>query len=134
MAVSITHLDHLVLTVRDVEATCAFYTRILGMRRVEFGGDRIALHFGSQKINLHQQGKEIQPNAAIATCGSADLCLLTTTPLDEVIAHFVANGVVVLEGPVRRTGAMGILESVYIRDPDGNLLEIANQISVNHES
>lgn len=127
--VSITHLDHLVLTVRDIEATCDFYTRVLGMRRVVFGGDRIALHFGTQKINLHQWGKEIEPKAAQPTCGSADLCFLTATPLTEVVAHFANNSVEIVEGPVRRTGATGLLDSVYIRDPDSNLLEVSNLVA-----
>ncbi|MEO1145291.1 MAG: VOC family protein [Cyanobacteria bacterium J06638_22] len=127
--VSITHLDHLVLTVRDVAATCDFYTRVLGMQRVTFGGDRIALHFGSQKINLHPLGKEIEPHAAQPTSGAADLCFLTATPLSDVVAHLADHGIEIIEGPVRRTGATGLIDSVYIRDPDGNLLELSNMVA-----
>lgn len=119
-------IDHLVLTVRDIEATCAFYTRVLGMRVVTFGGDRKALAFGAQKINLHQQGMEFEPKAQRPTSGSADLCLITTTPLPQVMAHLAANHVEIIEGPVARTGAAGAIESVYFRDPDGNLLEVSN--------
>ena len=123
----IDRLDHLVLTVRDVEATCAFYERVLGMETVTFAGGRKALAFGGQKINLHQAGREFEPKADRPTPGSADLCLITETPLADVMAHLVACGVAVEEGPVPRTGARGPITSVYVRDPDGNLVEIANQ-------
>jgi catechol 2,3-dioxygenase-like lactoylglutathione lyase family enzyme len=121
-------LDHLVLTVRDIQATCAFYTRALGMRVVTFGQGRTALAFGSQKINLHQRGREFEPMAAVPTPGSADLCLLTSTPVEEVAAHLRSCGVALLEGPVERTGATGPIRSVYCRDPDGNLIEVASSI------
>jgi catechol 2,3-dioxygenase-like lactoylglutathione lyase family enzyme len=120
-------LDHLVLTVADVERTVRFYTDVLGMRAATFGDGRRALHFGDQKLNLHAAGHEIDPKAARPTPGSADLCLVTTTPIDAVVGHLQDCGVAVEEGPVDRTGAVGALLSVYLRDPDGNLLEIANR-------
>lgn len=118
-------LDHLVLTVADIEATCAFYERVLGMRRVAFGAGRVALQFGRQKINLHQVGREFAPKALRPTPGSADLCFLAAIPMDAVLTHLAAAGVAIEEGPVARTGALGPIHSVYLRDPDGNLLEIA---------
>jgi len=121
-------LDHLVFTVADVEATCRFYSRVLGMEVVTFGQGRKALQFGSQKINLHQQGREFEPKAARPTPGSADLCFLTTVPLSDVVAHLQSAGVAIVEGPVQRTGATGPILSVYFRDPDGNLIEVANQL------
>jgi catechol 2,3-dioxygenase-like lactoylglutathione lyase family enzyme len=120
-------LDHVVLTVRDLEATIAFYVDVLGMQAQTFGEGRRALAFGSQKINLHEAGREFEPKAAAATPGSADLCFLTTVPLDEVIAHLQSRKIAIVQGPVPRTGATGKLLSVYLRDPDGNLLEIANR-------
>ncbi|HBH36840.1 MAG TPA: VOC family virulence protein [Curvibacter sp.] len=122
-------LDHLVLTVADVEASCAFYKRVLGMEVVTFGQGRKALAFGAQKINLHQAGKEFEPKAQRPTPGSADLCFLTSVPLPEVQAHLAACGVSVTEGPVRRTGAQGPILSVYFRDPDQNLIEVSNQMA-----
>ncbi len=126
MTMQIDRLDHLVLTVRDIPATCAFYERVLGMQVVTFGTGRAALHFGRQKINLHAQGHEFEPKAQTLAPGSADLCFITALPLDRVIAHLAASGVAVEEGPVQRAGAQGPIESVYIRDPDGNLIELAN--------
>jgi catechol 2,3-dioxygenase-like lactoylglutathione lyase family enzyme len=125
----IDHIDHLVLTVRDIAATCAFYERALGARVVTFGAGRTALALGAQKINLHQAGHEFEPKAARPTPGSADFCLIAATPLDEVVAHLQACGVAIEQGPVRRTGARAPLESVYIRDPDGNLVEISQEVS-----
>ncbi len=122
----IDRLDHLVLTVRDIPATCAFYERVLGMQVVTFGTGRAALHFGRQKINLHAQGHEFEPKAQTPVPGSADLCFITALPLERVIAHLTNCGVAVEEGPVQRAGAQGPIESVYIRDPDGNLIELAN--------
>jgi catechol 2,3-dioxygenase-like lactoylglutathione lyase family enzyme len=119
-------LDHLVLTVADVDATCAFYRRVLGMDVVTFAGGRKALSCGRQKINLHPHGREFEPKAERPTPGSGDLCLLTTVPLDEVIAHLNAERVAIIEGPVPRTGATGPIRSIYFRDPDGNLIEVAN--------
>jgi catechol 2,3-dioxygenase-like lactoylglutathione lyase family enzyme len=120
-------LDHLVLTVADVQSTCAFYTRVLGIREVVFGGGRHALVFGDQKINLHQHEAEFEPKALRPTPGSADFCLLTETPFKEVVRHLSDCGVPALEGPVERTGATGPITSVYLRDPDGNLIELANR-------
>ncbi len=121
-------IDHLVLTVRDIDTTCSFYSRVLGMQITTFAGGRKALSFGNQKINLHQFGNEFKPKAAHPTPGSADLCLITTTPLPAVIAHLEASGVPIIEGPVVRTGAVGKILSVYFRDPDLNLIEISNYI------
>lgn len=118
-------LDHLVLTVADVAATCAFYTRVLGMQEVTFGAGRKALAFGAQKINLHPHGHEFEPKARRPTPGSADLCLLTSLPIAEVIEHLHRQEVTIEEGPVARTGARGPINSVYFRDPDGNLIEIS---------
>lgn len=122
----IDRLDHLVLTVRDLNATCEFYHRVLGMEEITFGEGRKALQFGQQKINLHQAGKEFEPKAARPTPGSADLCFITSTPLNEVIEHLKTCGVEIEAGPVARTGALGPIKSVYLRDPDHNLLEISN--------
>ncbi len=122
-------LDHLVLTVADIEATCAFYRRALGMEVVTFAGGRKALAFGRQKINLHQQGREFEPKAEQPTPGSGDLCFITATPIAEVVAHLGAENVTILEGPVRRTGATGAILSVYFRDPDGNLIEVSNLVT-----
>lgn len=122
-------LDHLVLTVRDVEASCLFYSTVLGMEIVTFGAGRKALAFGAQKINLHQAGHEITPHATAPLPGSADLCFLTQTPIPEVIAHLQNADVPILEGPVERTGARGKILSVYFRDPDGNLLEVSHLIT-----
>ncbi|MGV6876684.1 VOC family protein [Pseudochelatococcus sp. B33] len=124
--ISIDRLDHLVLTVADIERTCAFYHDLLGFNIVTFGQGRKALTFGGQKFNLHQSGKEFEPRAAHPTPGSADLCLITETPLDEVVAQLARAGIEIEEGPVPRTGATGAIESIYIRDPDLNLIEIAN--------
>ena len=122
----IDQLDHLVLTVKDVDATCAFYTRVMGMEVVTFAAGRRALAFGRQKINLHQAGKEFEPKAAHPTPGSADLCFITEMPLEAAMAHVRATGVSIIEGPVQRTGATGPIESFYFRDPDLNLIEVAN--------
>ncbi len=121
-------LDHLVLTVADIETTCDFYRRVLGMEVVSFGEGRKALSFGTQKINLHQAGQEFEPKAHRPTPGSADLCLLIDTPLESAIRHLERCGVNVLEGPVQRTGATGPILSVYFRDPDSNLIEISNPL------
>lgn len=124
--IKVDHLDHLVLTVKDVDASCAFYSKVLGMQVVTFGTGRKALVFGAQKINLHQFGNEIEPKAANPTPGSADLCFITAVPLDKVIAHLMASGVEIIQGPVQRTGAQGLIVSVYFRDPDMNLIEVSN--------
>lgn len=124
----IDHIDHLVLTVADIEKTVDFYTRVLGMQLVTFGEGRKALTFGNQKINLHQAGREFEPKAERPTPGSADLCFIVATPLDRVIAHLEAQGVAIVEGPVQRTGATGPILSVYLRDPDHNLIELSNPL------
>ena len=121
----ITGLDHLVLTVADVERTIAFYQRVLGMRSVTFGEGRRALAFGSSKINLHEVGSELLPRATHPVPGSADLCLVTQLPQAQVIAHLEECGVAVEQGPVPRTGALGPITSTYLRDPDGNLIEVS---------
>lgn len=122
-------LDHLVLTVADVDASATWYRGVLGMHIVTFGDERTALQFGIQKINLHPASHPIAPHAAAPTRGSGDLCFLTPVPLSEVQAHLAANNILVEEGPVARTGATGPLQSVYIRDPDGNLIEISNTVA-----
>jgi catechol 2,3-dioxygenase-like lactoylglutathione lyase family enzyme len=121
----IERLDHWVLTVRDIDATVAFYERVLGMQPVTFGNGRRALAFGKQKINLHPAQAPLRPHAARPTPGSGDLCLITRAPIGEVIAELESAGVAIEEGPVPRTGAIGPITSVYFRDPDGNLIEIS---------
>ncbi|MGO0062684.1 VOC family protein [Brevibacillus fluminis] len=125
---SIDRLDHLVLTVADVEATVRFYTAVLGMEEVTFKGGRKALQFGRQKINLHQAGREYEPKALRPTPGSADLCFIATLPLADVMIHLAEQGVAVEEGPVERTGANGTILSVYFRDLDQNLIEVSNYV------
>lgn len=122
-------LDHLVLTVRDLDATVRFYGDGLGMEVRRFGPnrERVALHFGSQKINLHEVGKEFEPKAERPTPGSGDLCFLADQPVAELKERLEAAGLRVIEGPVARTGAVAELLSIYLRDPDGNLIEIANE-------
>ena len=120
----IVRLDHLVLTCEDVAATVMFYERVMGFRGVETGG-RWALRFGRQKINLHQKGREIEPHAMKPVPGSGDLCFVTEAPLEQWLEHLLLEGVVIAEGPVPRSGALGPMRSVYVRDPDGNLIEIA---------
>lgn len=122
----ISHLDHLVLTVTDIENTCNFYQTVLGFEVITFKGDRKALKFGHQKINLHQLGNEFEPKALHPTSGSADLCFISETPISEVVAHLNQLNIQIEEGPVERTGAMHPILSVYIRDPDQNLIEISN--------
>jgi len=117
------------LTVRDIETTCDFYVRVLGMEIVIFGEGRTSLRFGEQKINLHQVGREFDPKARNPGPGTADLCFITTTSLLEVIHQLESCGTEIVEGPVKRTGATGPIRSVYIYDPDGNLIEISNILS-----
>lgn len=121
----IDRLEHLVLTVRDVEASVVFYTQVLGMRVITFGNHRRALAFGRQKINLHPADTPLEPHAAAPTRGSADLCLITMTPISEVTAELKRAGIAIEQGPVPRTGALGPVTSVYFRDPDGNLIEVS---------
>ena len=122
-------LDHLVLTVASINSTCAFYARVLGMEVVTFGAGRKALVFGAQKINLHEHGNEFEPKASSPTPGSADLCFITSLPIAEVASHLASCWIAIVEGPVQRTGARGAILSVYVRDPDLNLIEISNYIS-----
>jgi catechol 2,3-dioxygenase-like lactoylglutathione lyase family enzyme len=124
----IDRLDHLVLTVRDLRIAIDFYTRVLGMEEVTFGNERKALRFGRQRINLHQQGNEIPPIPAYPTRGSGDLCFIAATPLDEVISHLRQCGVEIVAGPEAKVGALGLINSVYFRDPDGNLIEVSNYL------
>ena len=126
MAIAIDRLDHIVITAWDVERTLEFYERVLGMTPVTFAGGRRALAFGRQKINLHQAGREYEPKALKPVPGAIDLCFIATTPLAEVIEHVKACGVAIVEGPVPKTGALGPMQSIYLRDPDGNLVEISN--------
>jgi catechol 2,3-dioxygenase-like lactoylglutathione lyase family enzyme len=126
--VTISQLDHLVLTARSIPETCAFYTQVLGFGLTEFAGGRKALTFGNQKINLHQAGSEFLPCAGLPTPGSLDLCFISETPLEVVIAELKTHGVPIEEGPVQTTGAIGILTSIYLRDPDQNLIEISNYV------
>ena len=121
----VVELDHLVLTVADIERSVDFYVRVLGMTREVFGpAQRTALRFGSHKINLHERGREFEPKAAQPTAGSADLCFIVSG-FGNLPAHLAAHSVRILEGPVARTGALGPLMSYYIRDPDQNLIELS---------
>src|SRR5688500_11078218 len=124
----INRLDHLVLTVKNIAVTCEFYSNVLGMEVVTFGENRKALVFGTQKINLHESGKEFEPKAHHPTPGSADLCFITSVPLMDVIEHLSRCNVEILEGPVKRTGAIRQILSVYFRDPDMNLIEVSNYV------
>ncbi|XTI73271.1 VOC family protein [Acidithiobacillus sp. AC3] len=121
-------LDHLVLTVKDIDATASFYSKVLGMDVIIFGDSRKALSFGAQKINLHQYRKEFEPKAQKPTPGSADLCFITSIPIPEVVRHISSCDVAVIEGPVQRTGATDPILSVYFRDPDMNLIEVSNRV------
>ena len=129
---SVVALDHLVLTVADIDATVAFYAGALGMTAERFeaadGTTPTALKFGRQKINLHRAGAEFRPHAERPTLGSADLCFLTAEPLADWQTHLETLGIAIEEGPVRRTGATGPILSLYLRDPDGNLIEISNPL------
>lgn len=120
-------IDHVVLTVSDVDRTIAFFQRVLGMTAVTFGEGRRALAFGDQKLNLHQAGREFEPKAARPSPGAVDICFTTSVPLDQVAAHLRACDVPIELGPVDKTGARGSLRSLYFRDPDGNLIEVSNE-------
>ena len=126
--ITLERLDHLVLTVRDIEASCRFYETVLGMRRESFGEGRIALHFGRQKINLHPYPSPVEIVAKDPRPGTADLCFVTETPIEAAIAHLESLGIDIEMGPIERSGAQGTLNSIYCRDPDGNLIEIANYL------
>ncbi|MEE8188170.1 MAG: VOC family protein [Kiloniellales bacterium] len=125
-AVMIDRLDHLVITVRDVEATCRFFETVLGMRRETFGEGRVALHFGRQKINVHPYPSPVELVAKDPRPGTVDLCFIAETPLERVMAHLAACGIEIEMGPVECVGAEGPMTSVYFRDPDGNLIEVSN--------
>ncbi|KQM75140.1 virulence protein [Pedobacter sp. Leaf216] len=124
----IKNLDHLVLTVANLESTCKFYSLALGMEIIEFGENRKALKFGDQKINLHQYGSEIEPKAFKPMPGTADLCFITDFPLREVMQELKEKCIEIEEGPVERTGANGKITSIYLRDPDMNLIEVSNYL------
>lgn len=124
--ISITQLDHLVLTVKSIDNTVGFYCDVLGMELLKFGNNRMALKFGTQKINLHEAGSEFAPRAAHATPGSADLCFISETPLHDILDTLKDKGIEIIEGPVSRAGAIGPIESIYVRDCDENLIEISN--------
>lgn len=124
--VCVNNIDHIVLTVRDIQKTCEFYSDALGMEVIEFPNGRKALRFGRQKINLHEYGKEFEPKALHSAPGTADICLITETPISIFVSHLERQGIDVIGGPVERTGASGKIESIYIRDPDGNLVEVSN--------
>ncbi|MGR5364661.1 VOC family protein [Photobacterium damselae] len=121
-------LDHLVLTVENIDRTLRFYQVVLGMKVIHFAEGRVALEFGNQKINLHQTGSEFEPKAATVQPGSADLCFIIDVDIADFCAHCSSLNIPVLQGPIQRTGAMGSITSVYIRDPDGNLLELSNYL------
>ena len=123
-------IDHLVLTVHSIPRSIAFYERVLGMVAKEFKPGRHALHFGRQKINLHEVGNVVDPNVKHATPGSADVCFLTRMPLAEFIAHLQREQVAIVQGPVRATGAQAVLQSVYFYDPDENLIEVSNAVDL----
>ena len=120
-------LDHLVLPVSDIDAIATFYTTYLGMEKRIFGDNRVALHFGDQKINLHPAGWDYEPKARVSIAGSADLCFIVSERVESLQTKLVQLGVDIIEGPVERTGATGRLRSIYIRDPDGNLIELSNR-------
>ncbi|GAB1617508.1 VOC family protein [Pseudomonas sp. SWRI100] len=121
----IDHLDHLVLTTIDVEACKDFYVRVMGMRIETFGAGRLAFCFGNQKINVHVRGQEFEPKAHLPVPGALDLCFIASVGLEQVIAHLQAQAWPIVEGPIQRTGATGPIRSVYVRDPDLNLIEIS---------
>ncbi|EMC5925946.1 VOC family protein [Salmonella enterica subsp. enterica serovar Infantis] len=124
----IDRIDHFVLTVSDISTTIRFYEEVLGFSAVTFKQNRKALIFGAQKINLHQQEMEFEPKASRPTPGSADLCFITSTPINDVVSEILQAGISIIEGPVERTGATGEIMSIYIRDPDGNLIEISQYV------
>jgi catechol 2,3-dioxygenase-like lactoylglutathione lyase family enzyme len=128
MQIMIDRLDHIVLTVADIHKTVQFYTTVLGMKEVSFGEGRKALTFGKQKFNLHQKGNEFEPKANTPTPGAIDLCLISVTPISEVVTLLETSGVTIEDGPIQRTGATGKILSVYFRDPDLNLIEISNYV------
>ncbi len=129
MSIKISHIDHLVLTVKDIKASCDFYQNILGMKVISFAGNRKALQFGKQKFNLHEAGKEFEPKAKNPVPGAIDICLISDTPLKLILKKLEMLNIPVDDGPIIRTGARAPLNSIYIRDPDNNLIEISNIIA-----
>ena len=125
---NISQLDHLVLTVNNIDSTIGFYRDVLGMRLETFAENRHALKFGQQKINLHQAGREFSPHAHVTVPGSADLCFITTETIEDIVTTLQSNHIAVIQGPIIRTGANGSIESVYCRDPDLNLIEISRYV------
>lgn len=125
----IDHLDHLVLTTIDVDACKNFYVRVMGMKLEAFGAGRIAFRFGNQKINVHVRGHEFEPKAHLPVPGALDLCFIASKTLEQVIDHVESEGWPIIEGPIQRTGATGPIRSVYLRDPDLNLIEISEQLA-----
>ncbi|KXF80775.1 VOC family protein [Enterovibrio coralii] len=126
---NISHLDHFVLTVADIDATVNFYESVMGMKKLVFGEGRVALSFGQQKINLHQHHNEFKPHAMHVQPGSADLCFIADSSIEEIERQLLEKGVEIEEGLVSRTGAQGPIVSLYFRDPDGNLIEVSNYLS-----
>ncbi len=124
----ITTIDHLVITVNNIEASCTFYKNVLGLEVLSFEGGRKALRIGNQKINLHEAGKELSPCARHPTPGSADLCFITPQPIENYMDHLQKNGISIELGPVKRSGVLGAINSVYFRDPDQNLLEVSHYL------
>ena len=122
-------LDHLVLPVSDIDRIAEFYTKHLGMHKRKFGNGRVAVHFGDQKINLHPAGWDYEPKAAVSIAGSADLCFITRDAVEAIRLVLEESGIDIIEGPIRRTGAIEALCSIYFRDPDGNLIELSNRIT-----
>lgn len=126
----IDRIDHLVLTVKDVDKSVEFYTNIMGMKKVKFGENRIALCFGNQKINLHQLGAEFEPKARNAKNGSADLCFIAKKSIKDIKKELIKKEIAIILGPIKRTGALGDIVSIYFEDPDGNLIEVSNYIDL----
>ena len=122
----ISHIDHLVLTVRSLEDTCSFYQRVLHFQRNDGPGKPTSLHFGACKLNVHEVGHTFEPKAHVPTRGSGDFCLITFEPVDKVLDHLRSEGIAIEEGPITRNGAQGKMTSVYFRDPDQNLIEVSH--------
>jgi catechol 2,3-dioxygenase-like lactoylglutathione lyase family enzyme len=127
MKFTVDRIDHVVMTCNDIQVTAAWYQRVLGMEREEYGGkNRTALRFGAQKINLHEVGSEVLPHASVARPGTLDMCFVIAVGPEDAVAQLHACGVSIERGPVTRIGALGDIMSVYCRDPDGNLVELAS--------